>query len=305
MQRLEDRPNVPGRASSRPTVGVTRATPAGTSQHHPRSHTTLVATHGSGPPMTSATPSFSHSLDVFEAGAHHEQVVFCNDAATGLRAIIAIHSTALGPALGGTRFYPYASTGGRARRRPRPLPRHVLQGRARRARPRRRQGRDHRRPGAAASPRRCCAPTAGSCSRSAAATTPPATSARSPPTWTTSPASATYVTGRSVAHGGAGDSSVLTAYGVWQGMRAAARVRVGLAVPRRPDRRRRRRRQGRPPPGRPPGRGGRQRRRHRRVDRRARPGPRRAPRGPRGRHAPRRWSPSGSTSTRRAPWAAR
>ena len=38
----------------------------------------------------------------------HEQVVFCEDAATGLRAIIAIHSTALGPALGGTRFYPYA-----------------------------------------------------------------------------------------------------------------------------------------------------------------------------------------------------
>jgi valine dehydrogenase (NAD+) len=37
----------------------------------------------------------------------HEQVVFCHDAPTGLRAIIAIYSTALGPALGGTRFYPY------------------------------------------------------------------------------------------------------------------------------------------------------------------------------------------------------
>jgi valine dehydrogenase (NAD+) len=35
--------------------------------------------------------------------------VFCQDALTGLRAIIAIHSTALGPALGGTRFYPYQS----------------------------------------------------------------------------------------------------------------------------------------------------------------------------------------------------
>jgi len=34
-------------------------------------------------------------------------VVFCQDAPTGLRAIIAIYSTALGPALGGTRFYPY------------------------------------------------------------------------------------------------------------------------------------------------------------------------------------------------------
>ena len=39
----------------------------------------------------------------------HEQVVFCQDPPTGLRAIIAIYSTALGPALGGTRFYPYQS----------------------------------------------------------------------------------------------------------------------------------------------------------------------------------------------------
>jgi valine dehydrogenase (NAD+) len=37
----------------------------------------------------------------------HEQVVFCQDPGSGLRAIIAIHSTTLGPALGGTRFYPY------------------------------------------------------------------------------------------------------------------------------------------------------------------------------------------------------
>lgn len=39
----------------------------------------------------------------------HEQVVFCQDHHTGLKAIIGIYSTALGPALGGTRFYPYAS----------------------------------------------------------------------------------------------------------------------------------------------------------------------------------------------------
>jgi valine dehydrogenase (NAD+) len=42
-------------------------------------------------------------------GSGHEQVVFCADPASGLRAIVAIWSTALGPALGGTRFYPYAS----------------------------------------------------------------------------------------------------------------------------------------------------------------------------------------------------
>ncbi len=48
--------------------------------------------------------------DVFDLGSEHEQVVFCNDPASGLRAIIALHNTALGPGRGGTRFYPYAST---------------------------------------------------------------------------------------------------------------------------------------------------------------------------------------------------
>jgi leucine dehydrogenase len=42
-------------------------------------------------------------------GGEFEQVVYNHDPASGLRAIIAIHSTALGPALGGTRFYPYPS----------------------------------------------------------------------------------------------------------------------------------------------------------------------------------------------------
>ncbi|MFD2044875.1 Leu/Phe/Val dehydrogenase [Ornithinibacillus salinisoli] len=46
---------------------------------------------------------------MFQKIASHEQVVFCNDSATGLQAIIAIHNTTLGPALGGTRMYPYAS----------------------------------------------------------------------------------------------------------------------------------------------------------------------------------------------------
>jgi len=39
----------------------------------------------------------------------HEQVVFCQDQATGLKAIIAIHNTTLGPALGGTRMWNYGS----------------------------------------------------------------------------------------------------------------------------------------------------------------------------------------------------
>jgi leucine dehydrogenase len=38
-----------------------------------------------------------------------EQVAYGHDAATGLRAIVAIHSTVLGPGLGGTRFWPFAT----------------------------------------------------------------------------------------------------------------------------------------------------------------------------------------------------
>ncbi len=44
---------------------------------------------------------------VFDQFDGHEEVVYGSDPATGLRAIVAIHSTVLGPALGGTRFYPY------------------------------------------------------------------------------------------------------------------------------------------------------------------------------------------------------
>ena len=39
----------------------------------------------------------------------HEQLVLCQDSASGYRGIIAVHSTVLGPALGGTRFWSYAS----------------------------------------------------------------------------------------------------------------------------------------------------------------------------------------------------
>ena len=48
-------------------------------------------------------------MNVFSQAMGHEQVVFCHDAASGLRAIIAIHDTTLGPALGGTRLLPYAT----------------------------------------------------------------------------------------------------------------------------------------------------------------------------------------------------
>lgn len=45
----------------------------------------------------------------FDQIRDHEQVIFCNDPSTGLQAIIAIHNTTLGPALGGCRMRPYDS----------------------------------------------------------------------------------------------------------------------------------------------------------------------------------------------------
>ncbi|GAB3776388.1 valine dehydrogenase (NAD+) [Nocardioides ginsengisegetis] len=162
-------------------------------------------------------------VDVFDLGSEHEQVVFCNDPATGLKAIIAIHSTALGPALGGTRFYPYASTndaitdvlnlsrgmsykaalagldlgGGKAViiGDPATLKNEALL----RAYGRFVQSLDGRYYTA------CDVGTFSEDMDHIAR-------------------ECDYVTGRTVAHGGAGDSSVLTAFGVFQGMRAAAEV---------------------------------------------------------------------------------
>ncbi|HEU4811201.1 MAG TPA: Glu/Leu/Phe/Val dehydrogenase dimerization domain-containing protein [Nocardioides sp.] len=161
--------------------------------------------------------------DVFDLGSEHEQVVFANDPATGLKAIVAIHSTALGPALGGTRFYPYASTadalqdvlnlsrgmsykaalagldlgGGKAViiGDPATLKTEALL-------------RAYGRFVQSLNGRYYTACDVGTNS----------------PDMDHIARECSYVTGRTVAHGGAGDSSVLTAYGVFQGMRAAAEV---------------------------------------------------------------------------------
>ncbi|MFR9777270.1 Glu/Leu/Phe/Val family dehydrogenase [Micromonospora sp. MS34] len=151
----------------------------------------------------------------------HEQVVFCQDKQSGLKAIIGIYSTALGPALGGTRFYPYASEeealadvldlsrgmayknalagldlgGGKA----------VIWG-------------DPEQVKSEALLRaygRFVESLAGRYYTACDVGTYVADMdviARE----------TKYVTGRSVEHGGAGDSSILTAWGVFQGMRAAA-----------------------------------------------------------------------------------
>ena len=50
-------------------------------------------------------------MEVFQemAAMGHERVLFCSSPEVGLRAIIAVHSTVLGPGLGGVRMWPYAT----------------------------------------------------------------------------------------------------------------------------------------------------------------------------------------------------
>jgi leucine dehydrogenase len=62
-------------------------------------------------PCTTPEPRTLTAVEVFEriGGDDYEQVVYCHDRTTGLRAVVAVHSTRLGPALGGTRFFPYPS----------------------------------------------------------------------------------------------------------------------------------------------------------------------------------------------------
>lgn len=54
--------------------------------------------------LTKADPVFGQT-----SFNDHEQIVFCHDKDTGLKAIIGIHNTVLGPALGGTRMWNYAN----------------------------------------------------------------------------------------------------------------------------------------------------------------------------------------------------
>ncbi|WBB73507.1 valine dehydrogenase [Micromonospora sp. WMMD1128] len=155
------------------------------------------------------------------ASTGHEQVVFCQDKQSGLKAIIGIYSTALGPALGGTRFYPYASEadaladvldlsrgmayknalagldlgGGKAViwGDPEQLKSEALL-------------RAYGRFVESLNGRYYTACDVGTYV----------------PDMDVIARETRFVTGRSVEHGGAGDSSILTAWGVYQGMRAAA-----------------------------------------------------------------------------------
>jgi valine dehydrogenase (NAD+) len=179
----------------------------------------------------SVTPAHTDHIgttrfEIFTELAGHEQVVFCHDIRTNLRAIVAIHSTALGPALGGTRFFDYPREqdavqdvlrlsrgmtykaalagldlgGGKA----------VIIGDPQRDKSEgllRAYGRFVQSLGG----RYYTACDVGTFSEDMDVI------ARE----------CDFVTGRTVEHGGAGDSSVLTAYGVFQGMRAAAEASWG------------------------------------------------------------------------------
>lgn len=61
--------------------------------------------------VTNVANATSSGDKVFEqmVAMGHEQVLFCNDPELGLKAIIGIHNSCLGPALGGTRMWTYAS----------------------------------------------------------------------------------------------------------------------------------------------------------------------------------------------------
>lgn len=61
--------------------------------------------------MNVPVTAFAHSTAFEdESFSDHEQIVFCHDKPTGLKAIIALHSTRLGPAMGGTRMWDYQAS---------------------------------------------------------------------------------------------------------------------------------------------------------------------------------------------------
>ena len=151
----------------------------------------------------------------------HEQVAFCSDPDTGLRAVIAIHSTALGPGLGGTRYHPYASTD------------HAVADVLRLSRAMSSKnavaGLDHGGGKAViiGDPNRDKTPELlRAYGRFVESLGGRYVTACDVGTYVADMdvvgESTRWATGRSPERGGAGDSSVLTAYGVFQGMRAAA-----------------------------------------------------------------------------------
>jgi valine dehydrogenase (NAD+) len=166
---------------------------------------------------------------VFDQLHGHEQVVVCQDERSGLRAMIAVHSTARGPALGGTRFHSYSSDSAALR--------DVLN---------LSRGMSYK---AAMAGLDLGGGKAVIIGDPATDKTPALLRAygrfvqslggryyTACDVGTNSldmdviAQVCSFVTGRTVGQGGAGDSSVLTAYGVFQGMRAAAEATWGATT---------------------------------------------------------------------------
>src|SRR3978361_960312 len=63
------------------------------------------------PPTSGRVEREGRSMEIFQkmAGMGHERILFCSNPEVGLQAIIAVHSTVLGPGLGGVRMWPYQS----------------------------------------------------------------------------------------------------------------------------------------------------------------------------------------------------
>ena len=161
--------------------------------------------------------------------AGHEQVAFCSDPDTGLRAVIALHDTSLGPGLGGTRFHPYASMD------------HALADVLRLSRAMTSKnavaGLEHGGGKAViiGDPHRDKTPELlRAYGRFVESLGGRYVTACDVGTYVADMdvvgEETTWATGRSPERGGAGDSSLLTAYGVFQGMRAAAQHLWGEAT---------------------------------------------------------------------------
>jgi valine dehydrogenase (NAD+) len=172
--------------------------------------------------------ALDETTDLFDQFSGHEQVVACEDRHSGLRAIIAIHSTALGPSLGGTRFHPYPDSGTALRDAL-----NLARGMSYKAAI---AGLDlgggkaviigdphtEKTPELLAAYGRFVQSLNGRYYTACDVGTYSAD-------MDVIAQSCQFVTGRTAARGGAGDSSVLTAYGVFQGMRAAAEAVWGDA----------------------------------------------------------------------------
>ena len=155
----------------------------------------------------------------------HEEVVFFQHKESGLKAIVAIHNTMLGPALGGMRMWPYKNEEEAITDVLRLSTRHDLQGRGLGPEPRRRQGRDHRRsfPESEALFRAVGRFVQSLGGRYITAEDVNTSIADMDYIFMETD----YVTGVHPVHGGSGDPSPFTAFGVIQGIKACLQKKYG------------------------------------------------------------------------------